>query len=719
MFKTVFKIVFAVLGLVLIALGIWLYKPLPKHPPIELLEASAAPYYADVIRDEWGVPHIIGKTDADTSFGLAYAHAEDDYQTIQNVIAATRGNLARYQGLDAAPTDYIVSLLNVWPTLEARYETDVPENVKAIAKSYAAGLNLYASRNIDATWQGLAPFSAEDVLAGFMFKTPFFYGLDKTLLGLFDESRDLELSPADWAQARAFHVAPKSGIELGSNGFAVSAKRSGDDTTRLMINSHQPLTGPVAWYEAHLQSEEGLNIMGGLFPGTPVILHGFNPHLGWANTVNHIDLSDTFVLTRNPNNDMQYRLDGQWKDFEVQDVTIEVRLFGPFAFNAKRKVLRSVHGPVIEGKQHTFALRYAGAGEIRQLEQYYALNKAKNLDEFMTSMEMNALPSINYVYADKDDNIGFIHNAQYPNRTIDGNWLDDIPGDRSDLIWQGYLDYEKVPKLINPQSGFVFNANNTPFTATDGPDNLRASDFPQTMGLASEETNRSLRVMELVKPEQPMTKQALLKLKFDHTYSLESEEYLAILKIVNMDWSHAPELADAVSRLKNWDRNMDAANTEASIAGLILNRLTQNDSLTNPNEQALKEALVYAHEHLMKTYSSLDVAWGKVNYIKRGNAAAPLSGGPDTLRAFYSLGLEDGETHVTNGDSWIALVEWPRGGEVRADVIHQFGAATAQADSIHYNDQLPLFAAKQWRRVDFDLARIKESATRVYSVTVE
>lgn len=150
--------------------------------------------------------------------------------------------------------------------------------------------------------------------------------------------------------AQAFHVAEKTGLQLGSNGIAINAKRSGDDTTRLLINSHQPLTGPVAWFEAHLQSEEGLNIMGGLFPGTPLILHGFNEHLGWANTVNHIDLADTYVLSRNPENDMQYKLDGQWKNFEVQEVTIQIRLFGPFAFNAKRRVLRSDHGPVIEGK---------------------------------------------------------------------------------------------------------------------------------------------------------------------------------------------------------------------------------------------------------------------------------------------------------------------------------------------------------------------------------
>jgi penicillin amidase/acyl-homoserine-lactone acylase len=719
--KTIIKIALILASLIVIALSMLLYNPLPEQPSIVELEKSARSYFAEVIRDEWGVPHILGKTDADTSFGLAYVHAEDDYQTIQNVVAATRGQLARYNGMDAAPTDYIVALLNVWPSIEQQYKSNVPEDVKALAQGYAAGLNLYASRHLEDTWQGLAPFTAEDVLAGFMFKTPFFYGLDKTLLSLFDDERELSISlvdAVDGSQTKAFEVAQYADIELGSNGIAINAARSGDNTTRLLINSHQPLTGPVAWYEAHLKSEEGLNIMGGLFPGTPLILHGFNEHLAWANTVNHIDLADSYILTRNPDNANQYKLDGKWHDFESTEVNIQVRLFGPFAFNAKRKVLRTVHGPVIEGKKHTFAMRYAGAGEIRQLEQYYRLNKSQNLNQFMDAMAMNALPSINYVYADKDDNIGFIHNAQFPARPIDGDWSGDIPGDRSELIWQGYLDFEKVPKLINPQSGLVFDVNNTPFTATDGSDNLQATNFPQSMGLASDETNRSLRLLELLAGKSKVSKQALLDIKFDHAYSPKSEEYIAIQKITEMDWSHHQGLQDAAERLKQWDKNMDVNNTNASIAGLVLNKLTKDNELSEPSESVLQAAMLNAYEHLMTHHKRLDVKWGEINYIQRGDVKAPLDGGPDTLRAVYAFNTDKGQTYATNGDSWIAIVEWPKNEAVRADVIHQFGSATQQTDSEHHNNQLPLFAKKQWRQVDFDMVRIRQSATSTYQISV-
>ena len=146
-----------------------------------MLSEAAANYEVEIIRDNWGTPHIYGKTNADTAFGVAYAHAEDDFETIQDVTVATRGVLARYKGASAAPTDYVVSLLDVWGIVDARYESDVPADVKAMAEAYAAGLNLYAAENPDTTWPGLAPFTGQDIIAGFILKTPFFYGFDETL----------------------------------------------------------------------------------------------------------------------------------------------------------------------------------------------------------------------------------------------------------------------------------------------------------------------------------------------------------------------------------------------------------------------------------------------------------------------------------------------------------------------------------------------------------
>lgn len=707
----------AITVLVLLAgAAIWLWDPLPSNPPAEELAASAAGYNSEIIRDDWGVPHIYGETDADTAFGMAYAHAEDDYETIQEVVAATRGDLASYRGAGAAPTDYLVSFLDVWNTVDERYQSEVPEDVKALAIAYAAGLNLYASQNPETTWKGLAPFKEEDVIAGFIFKTPLFYGLDETILDLFGEEREAQIALDPQGSRKAWHVAPKSLTERGSNAFAVAPFRSSDGKTRLLINSHQPMTGPVAWWEAHLVSQEGLDITGGAFPGTPVILHGFNQHLGWANTVNKPDLADVYRLTVNPENKKQYKLDGEWRNFEVETVNIKVRLWGPFAFTAKRELLNSVHGPVVVADHGTYAVRYAGRGEVGQLEQYYRLNKAENFADFKAAMALHALPSINYVYADKDGNIAFIHNGQYPARDDAWDWSEDLPGDRAALVWDDYLPFSSVPKLYNPQSGFIFNANNTPYDATDGADDLRADQFAQSMGLQTNQTNRALRINELIgDPSEQISRERLLAIKFDTGYAQTSLAADVVRAVLAEDWSADEGLRAAADHLRAWDFKLDADSRHASLGGLtVMPKVTESlTGIAAPTPaEAFREAVAYLKTH----HGRIDPEWGGLNRLVRGEVSLPVDGGPDTLRAIYPKDIgDDGLLLANGGDTWIALVEWDENGRQTADIIHQFGSATLDETSPHYADQAVLFAKKQWRRALLERAVIKEHAKKIYN----
>ncbi len=695
-----------------LAAGLYTWDPLPKNPSPEALSAAAADYDVEIIRDTWGVPHIYGARQADTAFGVAYAHAEDDFETIQDVVAATRGVLARYKGAAAAPTDYVVALLDVWGTIDRRYETDVPAEIKAIAEAYAAGLNLYAAEHPDQTWRGLAPFTGQDVIAGFILKTPFFYGFDETLQALFAETRTAPL--ASGPDERAWLLHPSLNTERGSNAFAVQPGRSGDGATRLLINSHQPMTGPVAWWEAHIVSEDGLDITGGLFPGTPVILHGFNRHLGWANTVSKPDLTDIYRLTLNPDDPSQYQLDGAWQAFQEETALLRVKLFGPFALKVRRPVYRTAHGPVIEAAHGTYAVRYAGIGEIRQLEQYVRLNLAEDWTAFNAAMSLNALPSINYVYADKDGTIAFIHNGQFPARLPDWDWQGDLPGDRSELIWDGYIPYADGPKLVNPASGFVYNANNTPYRATDGADNLTAADFPAWMGLQTNETNRSLRIQELTDGTQPIDRGRLLSIKFDTAYARGSEADVFIQTVLAHDWSHEPELAEALAHLRAWDYRLDMDNRHAALGTLtvlrhVTGQFTGDYGPAPP--QAFRDAVIL----LTEVYGRIDPEWGEVNRLVRGDVDLPISGGPDILRAIYPAAVRpDGKLHANAGDTWIALVEWDASGNQSAEVIHQYGAATLDQASPHYADQAPLFAAEQWRPALLSRAEVEANAARTY-----
>ncbi|MEM6534191.1 MAG: acylase [Pseudomonadota bacterium] len=700
------------LAIVGIAGAAWLFDPFPARPSAEDLSKAAERYNAEIIRDDWGVPHIYGATDADTAFGIAYAHAEDDFETIQEVVAAGRGELSRYRGMSAAPTDYVVALLDVWPTIDRRYPDDVPGEVRAIAEAYAAGLNLYAAQNRDALWAGLAPFKAEDVFAGFILKTPFFYGFDETLAELFADSRDAVLAsdPADGA----WLLHPTLRAERGSNAFAVSPTRSGDGVTRLLINSHQPMTGPVAWWEAHAVSEEGWNMTGGLFPGTPIIIHGFNQSLGWANTVSRPDLTDIYRLETNPRNPRQYKLDGEWVDLDVTTVTLPVKLWGPFVYRAEREVLRSVHGPVIEAKHGTYAVRYAGMGEIGQLAQYYRLNRAVDWTSFSEAMALNALPSLNYVYADKDGNIAFIHNGQYPDRVAGWDWQADLPGDRSDLIWQDYLPYADGPKLVNPVSGFVFNANNTPYSATDGPDNIAPGDHPETLGLQTNETNRALRIMELTDGQSALSRAALLAIKFDTAYAEGSKAWNFVQDVLAHDWSSEPEFSAAIEHLRAWNFNTDIENRRAAIGVLtVLRHVTEQ--FTGDGGPPPVEAFREAARLLKANFDRTDPTWGEVNRLVRGELSLPVSGAPDVLRAIMPTEWRaDGRLHAGSGDTWIALVEWDRDGTQRADVIHQYGAATLDESSPHYADQAELFVQEKWRSALLDRAGVEAAARCTY-----
>ena len=272
-----------------------------------------------ILRDSWGVPHVFGHSDAYTAYGLAYAHAEDDFSTIQLSLLAARGTLAAQLGRSHAPNDYLVALMGVWSAIDEGYERDLSPATRALVEGYAEGLNYYARLHPAEVRPGLLPVSGRDVVAGFVHKTPLFFGLDRTLRALMEGA--LEKSEPVAAGERAWRAVAggdvwegplwaeaSRGLPIGSNTFAVAPSRSADGHTRLAVNSHQPWEGPVAWYEAHVHSEEGWNMVGGVFPGAPVILHGHNENLGCAVTVNRPHLVDVYRLEMNPAEPNRYRL---------------------------------------------------------------------------------------------------------------------------------------------------------------------------------------------------------------------------------------------------------------------------------------------------------------------------------------------------------------------------------------------------------------------------
>ena len=668
-----------------------LAQPAPPDPAG--LIARAARYHVRIRRDEFGVPHVRGHTDADTAFGLGFAHSEDDFATIQDVAFACRGQLAATEGLKSATTDYLVHLFRVWETIDARYGRDLPADVRAVVEAYADGVNYYAALHPDKVKPGLLPLTGKDIVAGFVFKTPFFYGLDNTL-------RDL-VTPA------------VNEPEVGSNGVAVAPSRSADGATRLLVNSHQPYAGPVAWYEAVLESDEGWHVAGGFFPGSPFMLHGHNAHLGWANTVNAPDLADVYRLTINPANDNQYLLDGRWRNFEKSDAAIRVKIFGPLVWTVHRDVLYSAHGPVLKTDHGVFAVRYAGMNEVRQVTQYFRLNRAHDLAEWRAAMALQALPSVNYVYADEKGNIGYIYNGQFPLRKEGFDWKHILPGDRSDLIWHRYLPFDKIPQLWNPKSGFVFNSNNTPFQATAPADDLKPRDFSPTLGIQTNMTNRAYRALETFGADRAITAEAFRKYKFDIAYSPHSGVAKMIAQVCAVDAHGDTDLRAAQSVLSHWDRRTNVASRGAALAVLMA------EPVIHAREEGLAtvaplDSLRAAIRTLKEHFGRIDPEWGQLNRIRRGTVDLAIDGGPDTYRAVYGEPQPDGTLTAAGGDTFIMFVTWDKDGRLSSQSVHQFGSATLDVTSPHYADQTPLFAKMQTKPVLFTEDELKNHIEEDY-----
>ncbi|MEL6359805.1 MAG: penicillin acylase family protein [Pseudomonadota bacterium] len=693
---------------------IYLWTPSPRQFDADAARAKAESYSARIIRDRFGVPHIYGTRNADVAFGLAYAHAEDDWTTIAEVLAFSRGEMGRVSGRDGAVTDYLVAALGVERAISEKYDSDISEETKEILEGFADGLNFWCAEEKSRCAKGTAPILPQDVVAGFVSRTPFFYGLDEELTRLFEAGSATHEAALRQRHA-LLHLTPEA--ELGSNALAVGPTRSADNHTRLLVNSHQPFTGPVAWYEARLKSEDGWDMVGALFPGAPLILHGTSPDLGWAFTVNKPDLVDVFVLeTDKKKNPAKYKVDGEWRAFETSKAKFRVKLFGPFSLPVTRPVRRSIFGPVFETPGGIFAVSFAGDSDIRAVEQWRQLNFAKSFDEWRQAMELQGIPSFNVVYADRSGNIGYYYNAAIPERSADVNWAIATPGRQSNLAWGPVRGFNAIPKVENPTSGYVGNANNSPFETTTEGENPDPMAFPPEFGIDLRRTNRGSRLLELYGEDTSITDEEFITYKMDDRYAADSRLVRLVDQLVTMPGvADVEKYADAVRVLSAWDRSAAAESRGAALA-ILTGQGTLGYTLggTGPGLDFPDpvDALDNAMEKLQSGFGRLNPEWGEVSRLIRGQINQPVDGGPDTLRAIYGLGDVSQEPLTASfGDSYIMAVDWAPDGTQTIRTIHQFGAATLDEKSPHYADQATLFVNKEWKQPPMSMEALLEEAT--------
>ncbi len=695
----------AVPVLVLLNLALLALRSAEWQPQAAITEA--AQYDVEIIRDAYGVPHIYGKRDVDVAFGLSYAHAEDDFKTMQQMIPFYRGELARNIGMAGAPIDFLVHWLDVPQQIADNYETALSPQIRAHLKAYADGLNYYAATHPHEIDPRLFPITPQDLTVGFSLQHLLFYGFESHVTELFADSPQQELAMAPDAAALTRHIGA-AGLPVGSNAFAINRRKSSDGATRIIINSHQPLTGPVAWYEAHVKSDEGWDMHGGVFPGMPFIAKGFNPDIGYGVTVNKPDLVDIYQLRLNPENNDEYMLDGTARAFERRRHWLKIKLLGNFYLPVPRTLLKAAHGPALETKHGTYALRFAGMGEMRQPMQWMAMNKARNLKQFKQAMAMQAIVSFNFIYADKSGEIYFLHNGRIPKRAAGWDWTKYLTGDRSDLIWQQQISFAEMPQITNPKSGYLLSTNQNPFNVTAAADNLDAGDYPATLGLQTRMTNRADRGLAMFAAAEKMSEADFLAVKWDKFYDPNSRAFKYVRQIADMEFAADSLQAEGQAILAQWSGETNLDNRAAPLAVCILSEEWKAEQARKP---APDIAPVYdtCLEELMTGFGRLDPLWSERNRLMRGKVDIPLGGGPDVLRAIYGLPEKDGRLKAVAGDGLVVYTAWDKNGKQSAGMVHNFGAAGTRPNSPHYADQAPLYAAEKFRPVALSRDEVTKS----------
>ena len=660
------------------------------------------PKNIDIVRDEYGIPHIYAQTDAEVAYGLAWANAEDDFTTIQEAYLAGNAMLSNYIGLKGAAADFITQFIGSKNLIEEKIG-NISEDYMAVVEGYSQGLNAYASNNPDKVlYKKLFPITPKKMLM-------------YSQLQLFISNEG-----AYWAGRILNNDTQDDFLDqnlTGSNVIAMNSSKTASGETFLAINTHQPLEGPTSWYEVHLNSEEGTNIIGTMYPGTPNILIGVNEYLGWSHTVNYPDKTDVFKLRMK--NKRKYIVDEEEYELEKLKAKITIKVLGiPIKIN--RKYFKSIYGPTLKNKSGYYSIRTPSLFNIRALEQWWRMGKSKNFSEFYNNLKMKELPGFNIGYADKYDTIFYMSNGIIPKRAEGYNWKGIVPGDTKKTLWTEYHNIEDLPQVIQPESGFIYNANHSPFKSTSADENPNEENYNENMGYETYENNRSTRLIELIESYDKVSYDDFKDIKYDNSFpSKFNYNFMDISIIETLKLQAENDLFELLDIIQKWDRKTDIDSQGAGIYGVLYYQLVRNyrNEIQKNNKTVSKEILLSAladtKAYIINNFGSIKITLGVFQKLVRGDKELPIWGLPDVITAMSSRPYKDGKQKVTQGESYIGLVRFNENGPILESII-SFGNSD-NPDSEHYTDQMEKYSKFQTKKMTFDKNIIYSQAKKIYN----
>ena len=655
----------------------------------------------EILRDSFGVPHIYAKTDAELAYGLAWAHSEDDFKTIQEAYLAGNGLLSKHIGLRGAPADFLTQLIRSDYVVDSLYNT-IDKGFIKIVEGYAQGINKFAELHPDQVLvKQLFPITPKKMVK-------------YSFLQLFISSEG-DKAVRSIIENNLKNISFLDENKLGSNLFAFSTNITKNGETYLGINTHQPLDGPTSWYEAHLVSEEGTNIIGATFAGAPCILTGTNENLGWTHTVNYPDKTDIFQLEMIDKN--HYKFDNQILKLKTFKAKAYIKILG-IPIRVKKKYYESIYGPTLKNKNGFYSVRTASLFHIRGLEQWWKMNKAQNFNEFYDILKMNQIPGYNIGYADKNDTIFYISNGIIPKRNNAYNWTTIVPGNTKKTLWNEYYKTEELPQVISPESGYVYNANHSPFKSTSLDENPNPKDYAKNMNFELYDNNRSTRIFELINSYESIDYNAFKEIKYDHTFPTPfTYSFMSVNNLFEMKPDDYPEIKELLIEIQNWDRKTNVESVGAGTYAMFYYNLDKyyGKGYINRNfgKDIIAQSLRDVKEKMLKNFKTTKVKLGDYQKLVRGDKEIPIWGMQDVITAMNASNYKDGKIRVTHGESYIQFAKFTEN-KTEIESIISYGASDHK-DSEHYSDQMDIYKNFGTKKMSFDKEFNYKNAKKIYN----
>ncbi|MFK7830943.1 MAG: acylase [Congregibacter sp.] len=694
----------------------------------ETTRLAARAERVSIVRDDFGVPHIYGATDADAVFGLMYAQAEDDFPRVERNYYWAIGRLAEAEGEDALFSDLRARLYMSTEEAMAAYAS-APAWLQELCQAFADGLNYYLAMN---------PEVKPKVLQRFEPWMPMFF-FEGSIGG------DIEQIPLPGIRAlygnnpEPPRVAALQGDEdlepRGSNGFAIAGQHTQSGNAMLLINPH------TSFYfrgEVHVVSEEGLNAYGAVTWGQFFVYQGFNEHTGWMHTSTRVDFMDEFVEDIvEKDGRLWYHYGDDLREVEESAVTLKYR-DGDRLRERSFPLYRTHHGPITHQQDGKWVATKINWDPVNALRQSYIRSKQNDLAGFRQMMDIRTNSSNNTVYADSSGNIAYYHGNFIPRRNPDINFSLPVDGSDPATDWQGLHTLEETISVVNPSNGWIQNCNSTPFTAA-GVFSPKPEDYPLYMA-PDAENFRGLHAQRVLKDLNALTLDDLIDIAYDSYLPGFEKLITGVVSAFDESGAPYPQLAAPIDALRRWDFRVTTDSVAMTLAHFYGSQYAERGSAPEglsrmetvnyfgtgtANDERLR-ILAQTVKTLNHDFGSWQVPWGEVNRFQRltGDLQQPqddqapslpvgMASGRWGALASYGARRFPGtkKLYGVAGNSFVAVVEF--GDRVRARTLLA-GGQSGDPDSPHFDDQVLPYVNAQFKDVAFYREDVNARAIRRY-----